>query len=656
MLWLTAFIPVLSGLLLLVWRPQHRFALASTAALSLLGGAAALWAAAVDGSGSTWRWGDTLLLHAALTPLSLLVAATVLGIALPVGVYAALRESRAGLARLVGLLLIFTGAMQWLVLADDLLTLLIGWELVGACSWALIAHEWREPEHPSAAQFAFIATRLGDIGLFVAAIAAWSGAGSFAYADLARLDPTHLGLVAGGLSVAAISKSGQLPFSPWLFRAMAGPTAASALLHAATMVAAGAYLLARLQPVLSAVPWFGPLLMAVGLLTALAGGLVALLQPQVKKLLAASTSAHFGLMFIAIGAGFPGVALLHLVAHGGFKALLFLCAGVAIDHSGSHELSRMQIGRALPWVAVLAAIGSVALAGLPPLGAGWTKEAIVAAAASVGNGWAAATMVAGALSAAYAVRWCWLAYGWGDASTGAAASDADSDSNEAAASAARTDATRLSRPALATLVWLAAICIGVSLLWLPAVREVLAATLAVRLPAESVALGGTAVLLLLIGGLVGRWLAQQQPQLGHAGLSAALADWLGLPGLIDLAVTKPMQAAARTAATIDDRFIDALPRGVARAARWVSGTAGQADDRWVDRGVRLATAFVQALARINSRFGEAVADGFVVLPSRLVEIGAGDARRLQTGLSHHAFAVLLIGSLLLGALLFAAAP
>src|SRR3546814_3641355 len=121
-------------------------------------------------------------------------------------------------------------------------------------------------------------------------------------------------------------------------------------------------------------PAFAGAVIAVGLTTAVAGGLVALLQNHAKKLLAASTSAHFGLMFVAVGAGYPGVAVLHLVAHAGFKALLFLAAGVAGEHAGSYALDRLQLGRALPVMTALAAIGTLALAGVPPLGGAWTKE------------------------------------------------------------------------------------------------------------------------------------------------------------------------------------------------------------------------------------------------------------------------------------------
>src|SRR3546814_2179969 len=133
---------------------------------------------------------------------------------------------------------------------------------------------------------------------------------------------------------------------------MAGPTSVSALRHAAAMVAAGAYLLARLHPMLGHAPAFAGAVIAVGLTTAVAGGLVALLQNHAKKLLAASTSAHFGLMFVAVGAGYPGVAVLHLVAHAGFKALLFLAAGVAGEHAGCYALDRDRLGRALPVMTV----------------------------------------------------------------------------------------------------------------------------------------------------------------------------------------------------------------------------------------------------------------------------------------------------------------
>lgn len=644
MLWLPALVPLLFALPVLAWRPQRRAVLAGTAACAMLVSFALVLLAAAHGGTSTLRWSAALVLQAELPPLATLMAAAVPAMALPVLVYAACREPAAGLARQVGLLLLFVGAMQWLVVAADLLSLIIGWEAVGACSWALIAHDWRDPANPRSALFAFVATRLGDLGLFVAALAAYAGGASFAYADLARLDATHLSLVAGGVAVAAASKSGQLPFSPWLFRAMAGPPPVSALLHAATMVAAGAYLLARLQPALASVAWFGTVLMAVGIATALSAGVVALLQPQVKKVLAASTSAHFGLMFVAVSAGFPGVAMLHLLAHGFFKSLLFLCAGVAIERSGGHDLHAMRLGRALPWIAVMAAIGAAAMAGLPPLGAAWTKDAIVSAARIAAGGWAAGVSVAGGLSAAYAVRWCWLAYGW---TPQHGEEDGEENGEEAGNAEGPPPAS-----VVATLGWLVAASVLLSALWLPAVREPLLSAWRIAVPLESNGWMAAAVAFVVLGALCGRLLAMRRPRLGHEGAAAVVADWWRLPWLIDRAVTQPTALAARAAATFDDRFIDAVPRAVGAAGLRLAHAFSIGDKHVVDRGVQLTNASVQWLARTGSHIGETLADGVAWLPSRLVDVGGHDARRLQTGFAHHAFAVLLIGALLLAGLLF----
>ncbi len=642
MLWLLALLPAMTGAVLMATRSHRRGMLALMAGLGLLATLALVPIAASAGWTGSLQWSATLALQAALTPLSALVAALVPAVALPVLVYAAYRERDTGLLRLLSLLLLFCGAMELLVIADDLLTLLIGWEIVGACSWALIAHEWRDAENPRSARYAFVMTRFGDLGLFLAAMSAYAGSGSFAYADLARLDAPHLAIVAFGVVLSAASKSGQVPFSPWLFRAMAGPASVSALLHAATMVAAGAYLLARLQPLLSSVGGFSVAITAIGTVTALAGGVVALLQPDVKKVLAASTSAHFGLMFVAVGAGFPGLAVLHLVAHGFFKALLFLSAGIAIDRSGSHELSAMRLGRALPVVAVLAAIGAAALAGLPPLGAAWTKDAIAAAAATSGAGWSAAVIVAGGLSAAYAVRWIWLAYGLDDT-----AESSDKDSPPAPAA---------SPVVTASLGWLALASVLLSVLWLPGIREALTGALSIALPSESATLIGVAIGAVAIGALTGRWIAVRMPALGHGDLVAPVADWWRLPALIDLAVTTPMAVLARALARVDDAVIDAVPRLIGRYGRWLAARLARDDRRVVDRGVRLTTAFVSWLSRATSRVGELVVDGVARGPARLVALGGQDAQRLQSGLSHRAFAVLLVGALALGAVLIAVRP
>lgn len=600
MLWSLALLPILAGIAVYAANLQRRTTLATTAGLALAGTLAlAVWASLAG-----WRagltWNAILQLQAALTPLSATVAILVPTIALPVALFAAAHEHRPGLTRLIALLLMFAGAMELLVIAADLLTLLIGWELVGACSWALIGHRWREVGNPGSGLYAFVTTRFGDLGLFLAAMAAFAGTGSFTYAALGQMDGPLLHVLVFGLVLSAAAKSGQVPFSPWLFRAMAGPTSVSALLHAATMVAAGAYLLARLQPVLDRADWFGPAVMGIGLATALAGGVAALLQAHAKKLLAASTSAHYGLMFVAVGAGYPAVALLHLVAHAAFKALLFLATGVAGERSGNYLLKRMGYGRALPWVAALSAVGALALAGVPPLGGAWTKEAIVSAAGHASPSAAIGVVLAGGLSAAYAVRFQLLAYGL--TRTGARAA-------------------RLRSLAFAGLGLLAFISLLLSLLWLPSVREPLAQLLDASLLTTKTWELTVSLLAVAAGVYAGALLVRRNAALGLHDPAAALADWLGLPWAIDRAIIRPALLLARTAAQFDDRVVDALPRGVAR--------------------------FGQGCAAAGSRFGEAISDGLPEGAALWVGLGGHDTRRLQTGLSHHYYAMVALGAAVL---------
>ncbi|MGR3523129.1 MAG: proton-conducting transporter transmembrane domain-containing protein, partial [Paracoccus sp. (in: a-proteobacteria)] len=243
-LWLVPLLPMLAGIAIAAFGPQSRRALAAIsggvlaatlilAVLAVAGG----WTGALD-------WGGGIALTARLVPLSALILVMVPAVALPVTVHAALHEAQRGLPRLVGLMLLFTGGMVLVVAAADLLTLLIGWELIGACSWALIGHDWRDRDNPASGLYAFVMTRFGDLGLFLAAMAAFGATGSFAYDALGGLQGPALLIVAYGVLLSAASKAGQVPFSPWLFRAMAGPSSVSALLHAATLVAAGAYILA----------------------------------------------------------------------------------------------------------------------------------------------------------------------------------------------------------------------------------------------------------------------------------------------------------------------------------------------------------------------------------------------------------------------------
>ncbi len=237
--------------------------------------------------------------------LSAVLVVTVAAVTLAVLVFAAgefeVRENR---GRFYGLMLLFAGAMLVTVIAATLPLLLMGWEAMGAASYALIGYWWREPRRVTAASTAFLTTRAADLGLYVAAGAAMAGGvGSLALAALPHAARPWLAVITAGVVLAAFGKSAQLPFSFWLSRAMEGPSPVSALLHSATMVAAGAYLLLRTHPLLVASGWGAPVTAWAGAVTALALGLVAVAQADLKQLLAASTCAQVGFMVLAAGAG-----------------------------------------------------------------------------------------------------------------------------------------------------------------------------------------------------------------------------------------------------------------------------------------------------------------------------------------------------------------
>lgn len=598
--------------------------------VALVGTLALTVAGAIDGATLVWVWGPGLDLLLDMPPVAAAVAITVPAVAAATVVYAAAHEPIAGLRRQVGLLVAFTGAMELVVVAGDLLTVLIGWELVAAISWALIGHEWRDVTRPGRAAHAFNATRAGGLGLFVAAGAAFAGTGSLAYADLPHLDGAALHVVAAGVVIAAVAKSAQLPFAPWLFSAMAGPTPVSALLHSATMVAAGAYLLIRLQPFLEPTGWFGPVVLAVGLATALTGGVVAVVQHRAKHLLAASTSAQYGLMLVAVGAGYPLVAAVHLIAHAAFKSLLFLATGVAISAVGSETLGRMRLGSHRRTTAVLAAVGSLALAAVPPLGAAWSKEQIVAAATHADILIGIATILAGGLSALYVARFQLLAFG---PTTGAQASP-------------RQLRHPPGRIEVASIGWLALATLVLSVLWLPpiehAVRQVgeLPSGAAWELAASwAVIVGG--VYAAVTGDRAG-WLGP----LGTTGAGRRVGDWLGLPRLSRRAVADPVLRMAAAAGRFDDRIVDGAVRGAARLGTATATLAGRADRQVVDAGVRGIAALTQLVADRWTRISELGIDGVVRAVAGGLSWSARDLRRLQTGAAHHYLTIVTAGAAL----------
>ncbi len=636
MLWLLPLLPLAGALaIVLVARSRAAGTLAVLATVTLLATlAVAVWAA-VQGPVAAWPWwGPQLAPGIAIVGLSRVMVVLVPLLATPVVLYAAsAMRADAGLPRLLALLVAFTGAMELLVVAADFLTLLVAWELVGACSWALIGYEWRDAARPQAALDAFLTTRAGDLGLYLAAAATFAAANSLHFDALAGVRGPALHVVAAGVLVAAAAKSAQLPFSPWLFSAMAGPTAASALLHSATMVAAGAYLLAQLAPALAPTGWFSPAVAALGLATALAGGVVALAQDDLKKALAASTSGQYGLILVAIGAGYSGTAAAHLVTHAAFKALLFLAAGVVLHAAGTLDLGRLRLGTALPRVAVLSGVGVLALAAVPPMGGAYSKEQIVAAAghASFGGIWlVAGVLAAGLLSALYAGRLHLLAFGPGGP-------------------------RRLPEPTraeVASLAFLAALSIALGLLWLPGAARLVArvtdAPLAAGAAWELVASLATVAI-----AATACWALWRRGALLSFGMPEAVraptAAWLGLPRLARGLIVVPGLALSRSLAAFDDRVVDAGIRIAMRGATFVSGALAWWGERGIDGVVTAAARATEAIGRASRLADDRGVDGAVERLAREVGVVGARSRRLQTGLAHHYYVIVAVGALVVAA-------
>ncbi|TPQ19786.1 NADH-quinone oxidoreductase subunit L [Streptomyces sporangiiformans] len=325
---------------------------------------------------------------------------------------------------------LFTSAMLLVVYSGDLMLLLVGWEIMGICSYFLVGHYWETPEARAASIKAFLVTKLGDIPFLIGLFALATDAGSFRITKVlgavASGSLDHPTLIALLLLAGVAGKSAQFPLHTWLPDAMAGPTPVSALIHAATMVAAGVYFIARLLPVFAASAAALVVLAVMAAVTMAGSGLAALAQDDIKRVLAYSTIGQLGYMTGALAVGDRGAAVFHLLAHGAFKALLFLAAGVIIHAAGTNSLaamSRMKDLRArVPDAYWTMTVALLALAAIPPFSGFFSKEAVLGVAehAATGHaenvpssaGWIVlvAGLVTALLTAAYAMRLWLLAF------------------------------------------------------------------------------------------------------------------------------------------------------------------------------------------------------------------------------------------------------
>jgi NADH-quinone oxidoreductase subunit L len=588
LLWWLVLLPLLTGgLLAVIGRRADRWSVRVGALVAVVVTGLAVVAAvvrpAVDAPllvGIRWGLG--------VDGLSALMLVTVAAATLAVLAFAAGEPSlRTG--RFVGFVLLFAGAMLVTVTATTLVPLLMAWEVMGATSWALIGYHWRDPDAVTAAHTAFLTTRLADLGLYLAGGAAVAGgAGSLVIADLPTAQGAWLHVVVAGVAVAALGKSAQLPFSFWLAGAMRGPSPVSALLHSATMVAAGAYLLLRIGPVLAASGWGDDAVAWIGAATALLLGAVAVAQADLKQLLAASTCAQIGFMVLAAGAGATAGGALQLVAHAATKGLLFLAAGAWLVALGTKQLDGLRgAARRLPLVGATFTVGAASLAGLPPLSLWVSKDAVLAAALERSPALYVVGLAAAAVSAVYSAKAVW--YVWQPVPTGPAP--------EAPEEAATGRVPAPMRPPLLVLAALAA-SLGVLVL-------LLTGSLVVEPAPAARELAVSGFLAVAVVGLTWR-------RAGSLPRPALLRSWLGLEAVAHALLVRPVRVLAAALARFDDRVLD---RAVDATARRVS-----------------------AAARLLDRRGELSVDGVV----RAIGAGARalgrQARRPQTGQLHQYYA------------------
>lgn len=325
--------------------------------------------------------------------LSALLALVVTGVGFLIHVYSVgYMADDADFSRYFTYLNLFVASMLVLVLGANLLVLFVGWELVGLCSYLLIGFWFERPAAAAAGRKAFVVNRVGDAAFLLGILSVWGSLGTLDFREISRLVGEGGGGLRGGpvlgisallLFAGATGKSAQLPLYMWLPDAMEGPTPVSALIHAATMVTAGVFLVGRLWPLFEAAgPVLGSVVAPVGALTALFAATVAVVQYDLKRVLAYSTISQLGYMFLALGVGSAHAAFFHLTTHAFFKALLFLAAG-SVMHAlhGQIDLRRLGgLGRSMPLTFVAFVVGALSLSGIPPLSGFWSKEQILHAA------------------------------------------------------------------------------------------------------------------------------------------------------------------------------------------------------------------------------------------------------------------------------------
>lgn len=555
--WLIPFYPMVGALLCVLVRRFAAQIASAVVGLSFLHGLAAAFAPR-EGVvvKHLYEWMPGLAFRLQFDDLSSQMILIIAGIGFLIHVYSIdYMKGEDGYWRYFSCLNLFVFFMLVLVMASNLALLFAGWEGVGLASYLLIGFHHDRPLVNRYAMKAFLYNRVGDAGFLLGLFLLLHSVGSVEFRDLESLTASPELLVACLLlALGATGKSAQLPLFVWLPDAMVGPTPVSALIHAATMVTAGVYLFTRLGPLFHLFPEAGLLIAGVGAATALLAATVALVENDIKKILAWSTISQLGLMFLACGVGNTGAAMFHVTTHAFFKALLFLCAGNII-HSlkGEQDLRYMGgLRTKMPWTFRLMTLGALALAGIPGLSGFFSKDAILMS-TEEHTGLLAVALLVSLLTALYCGRMLYKVF-WGDY---------DRDAHEAHGTTLHT-LWPLAAGAVFAGYWGAGFH---GALWIP----VLAGALAIA------------------GVWFGRFVWFPEP----------IENIFRKRWYIDVAYEKVFVAGvggsfARALAWADGHLIDAIPNGLALGISGLSLVSGWFDRFIVDGLVRLTAGIVEA--------------------------------------------------------------
>jgi len=559
-----------------------------------------------------WSWGvDGVGLGLLGDSISTWFALVVTGVGFLIHLYsAAYMADDPSYPRFFAKLNFFIFAMSVLVLADGFVGMLIGWANVGVASYLLIGFWHARPAAAAAAKKAYWVNTVGEIGLILGAIVMLQHFGSLYFADVlpqAWFAPQNvLNAVALLLLAGAVAKSAQLPLHVWLPDAMQGPTPVSALIHAATMVTAGVYLVVRAYPIFEAAPWGLPAVALVGIGSVLFGALAALGQNDIKRVLAFSTMSQVGYMMLGAGVGAYSAALFHFATHAFFKALLFLGAGVVIHRFGGEQDIRKMggLGKSHPFAYWTFLIGTLALVGLPPLAGFYSKDAIVVGALMAGRPWLWALAVVGAgLTAFYMMRLFALVF-TGDSPEVAAFQRGEGARKAAAAAEAGVGRSRPVPPLkMVPLVVLTLLSIVGGFFAMPDLSGVPGAAEGARLaapPAHEAAVAGRVltessaatltIALLLAVSVIGGGLALQRfgpkraPQTAESGFVKAAGAGFYFDDFYRAVFVRPLRATAGFVGDVTEpHVIDGAVNGVARLAATLSGAVRRVQSGYVRR-------------------------------------------------------------------------